>query len=154
MSPVNASLGNLTLAWVDRLAGDATFESLVGLDSDGTVRLVHGWPDELLLKPSRDDLPRVTWITTAIVPRSADPEHVIIASDTWDIPADAADPDRGLATVNAIDDQMLALLYPDENAATWFDTARGIYVSSVCLEGSGPPSRLIRRRRLWQIAAA
>jgi hypothetical protein len=154
MSPVNASLGNLTLAWVDRLAGDATFASLVGTDSDGTVRLVHEWPDELLVKPSRDDLPRVTWLTTAIVRRSADPEHVIIASDIWDIPADAADPARGLATVNAIDDQMLALLYPDEDAATWFDTARGIYVSSVCIDGSDPPSRLIRRRRLWQVAPA
>lgn len=151
---MTASLSDVQLAFVARLENDATFATRVGSNDDGELRFVYEWPEELIAKPVRTEFPRVTWQIADMRTRSADPEHLLIATDTWAIRASAIDSSEGLAKVNAIDDAMLALLFPDESAVTWFDIVREIYVSSVCLEGSSPPSRLIRRRRLWQIARA
>lgn len=148
---MNPSLGDLDAAWYARLNDDAAFAAALGLDSEGDLRLYRGWPKELLAKPVNQELPRVTFIVTDRRRlTSFEPPQILIQSDVWAWPDDAA---GALATINAIDDRMLELL-GDETAVTWYDAARDIAVSSVMLEGGDPNDVLPRRRRLWQVAPA
>jgi hypothetical protein len=152
----NPSGGDLVLAFVDRLIADSTFAAAVGVDADSTVKLTHRWPVRLLEKPTEDALPLVVYTITATLPRTTtQPPRVLIATDIfeWPIDADSA-ATRGLAKLFAIDDAMLTLLFPDETASSWYDAARDLDVSCISTESTDPPSSILRRRRLWEMAEA
>ena len=153
---MNPSGGDLVLAFVDRLLADAAFAAAVGVDADSTVKLTHRWHVRLLEKPTADALPLVVYTITATLPRSTvQPPRVLIATDIFEWPVNADSPTtRGLDKLFAIDDAMLDLLFPDETASAWYDATRDVHVSCVSTESSDPPSSILRRRRVWELAEA
>ena len=142
------TLSTLDITWANRLRDDATFVSLVGIDSAGSVRLYRGWPLALLQKPINIELPRVTFFVAARLPVTGDPEQIRLQSDIWVWP----DVGGAMSRVDAIDARMMELL-GGAGAETWFDPDKSAWISSAMIDGSDPPeSVLLRRRRLWQVA--
>lgn len=142
------TLSSLDVGWANRLSADATFASLVGLDTAGAVRLYRGWPLKLLSKPINEDLPRVTFFVTTRQPVTGDPKQIRLQSDIWVWP----DVGGAMTLVDQIDERMLELLGGD-GATTWFDSYQPAWISSAMIDGSDPPETiLLRRRRLWQLA--
>jgi hypothetical protein len=140
---VDAALSQLEVAFTRRLTGDGQFVSL--------TELVYGWPKTLLAKPTAAGLPITTWFTPDRVRLSSEPGHLEIQTDDWVWPSGAS---GGRSRLDAIDNCKLRLLGSD-SAVTWYDAVLGIHVSSVCLDAGDPPEeKLLRRRRLWQVAAA
>lgn len=149
MSTVDAALSMLELAFVHRLKDDEEFSSL--------TRLKYGWPKELLEKPTKAGLPVVTWFVPSRVRLgNTEPGHLEIQTDVWVWPDDQS---GGREQLNAIDNCMMRLL-GNETAltweASWLDetTSFAIAASSVCIDAGDPPEKLLRRRRLWQVAPA
>jgi hypothetical protein len=149
VSPISVSLAELDQAWADRLEADTDFATAIGMDAANEVRLYRGWPHDLLAKPANEDMPRGTYFRVIRKPLTENPEVVMIQSDLW-----------GTRTqwdqLTAADDAMTAALTDSKGgAATWFDAARSLYLSSRLVDSDDPQEEFfIRRRHLWEVAPA
>lgn len=146
---ITPSLVQLDKAWAARLEANSDFTTAVGTDGVGDVRLYRGWPHELLAKPVKLNLPRVTFFRVDQQPLTENPELLLIQSDLW-VWRDQ------MSLFDAATEAMMESLTDGRGGATtWFDSDLGIYVSARLVDSNDPPEPvLIRRRHLWEIAPA
>jgi len=145
---VSRSLAHGELGFQDRLAADATIQSLVGTESGGGLRLYPEWIGERVIQ--EDDTYRAIsfFRVGSFGTRRLDTGELRIQSDAWVAQAFGGTMATARARLEAIDSRMLELL--DE---VWW-AYDGIRLNAYALPEQDPIGghiRPFRRTREWLV---
>lgn len=79
----SASLREADEGFAARLASDAAFQALVGIDENGDTKLYEGWPKELLASPIEGEFPRATYLRVSRTLERPQIGDVRLQLDLW-----------------------------------------------------------------------